>query len=165
VSKPTEDEILKQLRELDPKNRRRIFATLKNEREERERQTKTQAQQMPNTHWSQAHVLSRIENPTSEAYEQKILVPELTFLGVANQPDFGEVLLTFYPAKWTIELKSLKLYYQSFRNEGAFYEAVTNQIRDDLQACMKPNWMEVTTEWKGRGGIRSTITATAGEEM
>ena len=84
---------------------------------------------------------------------------------VTGHPDFGEILVRFEPNETCVELKSLKLYYQSFRNEGAFYEAVTNQIRDDLRECMKPSWMEVTTEWKGRGGIRSTITATSGEEM
>jgi 7-cyano-7-deazaguanine reductase len=61
-----------------------------------------------------------------------------------------------------VELKSLKLYHQSFRNEGIFYEAVTNRMRDDLAVAMKPVWMQVITEWKGRGGIHSRITATSG---
>jgi len=158
VSKPTEDEILKQLRELDPKNRRRIFATLKNEREERERQTKTQAQQMPNTHWSQAHVLTRIENPTRDAYEQKILVPELTFLGVANQPDFGEVLLTFYPAKWTIELKSLKHYKDAFRDSMISYERLANVMFDDLMTVYEPTRLRLIMALRPRGGISSCLT-------
>ena len=55
------------------------------------------------------------------------------------------------------------MYFQSFRNEGIFYEAVTNQIRDDLATTMSPVWMQVITDWKGRGGIRSRITAEHGE--
>ena len=55
------------------------------------------------------------------------------------------------------------MYYQSFRNEGIYYEAVTNQIRDDLVKCMKPNWLQVVTSWRGRGGIRSNITAIFGD--
>ena len=62
-----------------------------------------------------------------------------------------------------VELKSLKMYYQSFRNEGIFYEAVTNQIRDDLAEAMSPCWLQITTNWRGRGGIRSRITAEYGE--
>jgi 7-cyano-7-deazaguanine reductase len=81
---------------------------------------------------------------------------------VTGHPDFGTILLRYEPADKVVELKSLKLYYQSYRNEGIFYEAVTNQIRDDLVACMNPVWMQIQTNWKGRGGIRSTIIATHG---
>lgn len=76
---------------------------------------------------------------------------------MTGHPDFGVVTLQYVPDKRCIELKSLKLYYQSFRNEGIFYEAVTNQIADDLAAAMKPVWMMIQTDWSGRGGIRSTI--------
>ena len=62
-----------------------------------------------------------------------------------------------------MELKSLKLYYQSYRSEGIYYEAVTNQIRDDLVALLSPTWLQVVTDWAGRGGIRSRIIATQGE--
>jgi 7-cyano-7-deazaguanine reductase len=61
-----------------------------------------------------------------------------------------------------VELKSLKLYFQSFRNEGIFYEAVTNTIRDQLAQRMSPRWMQIITDWKGRGGFRSRIVATHG---
>jgi 7-cyano-7-deazaguanine reductase len=61
-----------------------------------------------------------------------------------------------------VELKSLKLYYQSFRAEGIYYEAVTNQIRDHLVALLRPQWLQIITDWKGRGGIRSTIRADHG---
>ena len=82
---------------------------------------------------------------------------------VTGHPDFGTILLRYEPAKRCVELKSLKLYYQSFRNEGIYYEAVTNQIRDDLVACMDPAWMQIITSWRGRGGICSKIISTYGD--
>ncbi|MEM1026864.1 MAG: preQ(1) synthase [Planctomycetota bacterium] len=80
-----------------------------------------------------------------------------------GHPDFGHVTLRYVPGDRCVELKSLKLYYQSFRNEGIFYEAVTNRIADDLQQAMQPNWMLLQTDWKGRGGIRSTISVEVGD--
>lgn len=88
-----------------------------------------------------------------------------------GHPDFGEITLRYQPrpkgraeAKdGCVELKSLKLYYQSFRNEGIFYEAVTGVIRDDLVRLMKPVWLQVITNWRGRGGIRSIIRAEHGK--
>lgn len=87
---------------------------------------------------------------------------------VTGHPDFGTVTVRFEPAPAKaggvcVELKSLKLYLQSFRNEGIYYEAVTNRIRDDLAKLMNPAWMQVVTDWKGRGGIRSRITASHGD--
>ncbi len=87
---------------------------------------------------------------------------------VTGHPDFGDVLLRFQPRAardggLCVELKSLKLYYQSFRNEGIYYEAVTNRIRDDLVALMNPTWLQIVTMWKGRGGIKSNIRADFGE--
>lgn len=80
-----------------------------------------------------------------------------------GHPDFGSVSLSYIPGDACVELKSLKLYYQSFRNEGIFYEAVTNRIADDLARAMEPIWMSVVTDWKGRGGIRSRITVELGQ--
>lgn len=84
-----------------------------------------------------------------------------------GHPDFGVVTVRFAPRpgapRGCVELKSLKLYFQSFRTEGIFYEAVTNTIRNDLATLMNPLWLEVVTDWRGRGGIRSRITATHGE--
>jgi 7-cyano-7-deazaguanine reductase len=85
-----------------------------------------------------------------------------------GHPDFGVIKLLYQPAPARsggvcVELKSLKLYYQSFRNEGIFYEAVTNTIRDDLVRLMKPTWLQIRSEWRGRGGIRSVITAEQGD--
>ena len=85
---------------------------------------------------------------------------------ITGHPDFGTIVLRYQPASpggKCVELKSLKLYYQSFRNEGIFYEGVTNRIRDDLNALMQPAWLQVITQWRGRGGIRSVIRATAGD--
>ncbi len=79
-----------------------------------------------------------------------------------GHPDFARIILRYQPAKQCVELKSLKLYHQTFRNEGIFYEAVTNRMRDDLAAAMEPAWMQLITEWKGRGGIHSRIMATHG---
>lgn len=78
-------------------------------------------------------------------------------------PDFGTITVRYVPGDTCIELKALKYYYLDFRNKGIFYEAVTNQIRDDLAACMKPAWLQIITDWRGRGGIRSRITAEHGD--
>lgn len=85
-----------------------------------------------------------------------------------GHPDFGSVTIRFQPAPGNrrgtcVELKSLKMYFQSFRTEGIYYEAVTNRIRDDLAQLMTPAWLIVKTDWRGRGGIRSVIRATSGD--
>ncbi len=88
-----------------------------------------------------------------------------------GHPDFGAVALRYQPAprgtkagkRGCVELKSLKLYYQSFRNEGIYYEAVTGTIRDHLVALLAPAWLVVETSWRGRGGIRSVIRAEHGK--
>ena len=91
-------------------------------------------------------------------YDIEILCPEFTSVcPKTGQPDFGTLTFTYVPHKKCVELKSLKLYLQSFRNEGIYYEAVTNRICDDLVAAMKPRWLVVETHWRVRGGIRSVI--------
>ena len=82
---------------------------------------------------------------------------------VTGHPDFGVITLRYVPGETCVELKSLKLYYQSFRNEGIYYEAVTNTIHDDLASLLKAKWLQIETNWKGRGGIRSRIVAESGE--
>lgn len=74
-------------------------------------------------------------------------------------PDFGTITVEYIPNEVCIELKALKYYYFDFRQRGIFYEAVTNQILDDLVAACDPIWMRVTADWKARGGINSTIVA------
>ena len=80
-----------------------------------------------------------------------------------GHPDFASVIMRYGPDRLCVELKSLKLYYQSYRNEGIFYEAVTNRLLDDLIALIQPRWIVIETNWKGRGGIRSKITAAYGK--
>lgn len=80
-----------------------------------------------------------------------------------GHPDFGSVLLRYQPRGRCVELKSLKLYYQSFRDQGIFYEALTARLRDELAAAIEPAWLQVVTSWRGRGGIRSRVIAEHGE--
>jgi 7-cyano-7-deazaguanine reductase len=82
---------------------------------------------------------------------------------MTGHPDFGRVILRYVPRARCVELKSLKLYCHSFRNEGIYYEAVTNRIRDDLAAALEPAWLQVITEWRGRGGFHSRIRAEFGD--
>lgn len=77
-----------------------------------------------------------------------------------GQPDFGRINISYIADKKCVELKSLKFYLQSFRNEGIFYENVTNRILDDLVKVIQPRWMEVIGEYSVRGGIQSTVVAT-----
>jgi len=74
-------------------------------------------------------------------------------------PDFGTITVQYIPNETCIELKALKYYYFDFRQKGIFYEAVTNQILDDLVVACDPLWMKVTADWKARGGINSIIEA------
>ncbi|MSR18685.1 MAG: NADPH-dependent 7-cyano-7-deazaguanine reductase QueF [Phycisphaerales bacterium] len=101
--------------------------------------------------------------PTTEPFTIEHVNEEFTSVcPKTGHPDFGTVALRYSPGDKCVELKSLKLYFQSFRNEGIFYEAVTNKIRDDLKGLMNPRWLQVVTDWRGRGGIRSRITASCG---
>jgi 7-cyano-7-deazaguanine reductase len=79
-------------------------------------------------------------------------------------PDFGVMRITYIPADKCVELKSLKMYLWSFRNEGIFYERAVNRILDDLSAKVQPKWMRVVGDFNVRGGIKSVITATYGVE-
>ena len=110
-------------------------------------------------------LLETFDNPTTgRPFVIEHVAEEFTSVcPKTGHPDFGSVTLSYVPADACVELKSLKLYYQSFRSEGIYYEAVTNQIADDLQKAMDPQWMQVTTDWRGRGGIRSRITVELGE--
>ena len=78
-------------------------------------------------------------------------------------PDFGTIFITYVPGKVCLELKSLKLYLWSYRNDGVFYERAVNQILDDLSNACKPRWMEVVGDFNARGGIKSVVTATIGK--
>ena len=109
-------------------------------------------------------LLEFFDSPTDDPFVIEHVSEEFTSVcPKTGHPDFGNVTLRYQPAAVCVELKSLKLYYQSFRNEGIFYEAVTNRIRDDLANAMSPAWLQIITDWKGRGGIRSRIIATYGD--
>ena len=93
-------------------------------------------------------------------YEIEIECPEFTCLcPKTGQPDFAEVEIRYTPDKICIELKSLKLYLWSFRDEGAFHEKVINDILDDLVKVSSPRWMEVIGVFNVRGGIHTTVRA------
>ena len=77
-------------------------------------------------------------------------------------PDFATMRITYFPGASCVELKSLKLYLWSFRNDGIFYERAVNRILEDLVAVVKPTWMEVIGDFNIRGGIKSVITAREG---
>ncbi len=115
-----------------------------------------------------ASLLDKFPAPTDQPFVVEHVSDEFTSVcPVTGHPDFGSVTIRFEPKPANaggtcVELKSLKLYFQSFRNEGIYYEAVTNQIRDDLAALMHPTWLQVITHWKGRGGISSVVRATSG---
>jgi 7-cyano-7-deazaguanine reductase len=152
------EQVLAGLRALSPDDRRKCFAALKREREASRAELLETSKLLPNSHWSQAPLLQRIPNPTTEAYEQKVYMPELTFLGVADQPDFGEVLLTFYPREWTIELKSLKQYKDAFRGSMISYERLANVMFDDIMHVFEPIRLRLMLKLRPRGGISSSLT-------
>ena len=85
-------------------------------------------------------------------------IPEFTCLcPLTGQPDFATFLIDYIPDQRNVELKSLKLYMWSFRNDGAFHEAVTNRILDDLVAAIDPRFCRVTAKWYVRGGIYTDV--------
>ncbi len=93
-------------------------------------------------------------------YVIDIACPEFTSVcPMTGQPDFAEIRISYVPAAKCIELKSLKLYLWSYRNEGIFYEHVTNQILDDLIAACAPVRATVVGDFNVRGGIKTTVTA------
>lgn len=114
-------------------------------------------------------LLEAFTTPTDSPFVIEHIAEEFTSqCPKTGHPDFGVITVRFEPRAAKdggicVELKSLKMYYQSFRNEGIFYEGVTNRIRDDLASLMQPKWLIVISNWKGRGGIRSVIRAAHGE--
>jgi 7-cyano-7-deazaguanine reductase len=105
--------------------------------------------------------LETFVNPHPERdYTIRMQLPEFTCLcPKTGQPDFAELLLEYVPDKTCVELKSLKLYIWSFRNEGAFHEAVTNRILDDLVRATQPRFMRLSGDFNVRGGIYTTVVA------
>lgn len=105
--------------------------------------------------------LETFANPSpARDYHIHMEIPEFTCLcPKTGQPDFATLFLDYIPNKKCIELKSLKLYIWSYRSQGTFHEAVTNQILDDLSRATKPRFMRVTAKFYVRGGIFTNIIA------
>jgi 7-cyano-7-deazaguanine reductase len=107
-----------------------------------------------------AEQLETFANPSpGRDYIIEIVCPEFTSLcPKTGQPDFGTITFTYTPAALCVELKSLKLYLQRFRNEGIFYEAVVNRLLDDFVRACRPRACQVVGAFTPRGGIRTTVT-------
>lgn len=105
--------------------------------------------------------LETFPNPTPKRdYEISFEAPEFTCLCPrTGQPDFATIRIRYIPDRLCVELKSLKLYLWSFRDEGAFHEAVTNRILDDLVAAIDPRFMSVEGDFYVRGGIHTVVRA------
>ncbi len=111
--------------------------------------------------------LETFPNPAPQRdYVIKHSCPEFTSVcPKTGQPDFATIDLEYIPDRLCLELKALKLYYYSFRNEGIFYEAVTNRILDELAAVCSPRWMRVKGNFNVRGGISSQVIAETGNRL
>jgi 7-cyano-7-deazaguanine reductase len=104
--------------------------------------------------------LERVPNAHPDRdYEINLAIPEFTCICPrTGQPDFAVIRVTYIPDRWLVELKSLKLYIWSYRNEGAFHEDVTNRILNDLVRVIAPRRMEIVGDWNIRGGIKTIVT-------
>jgi 7-cyano-7-deazaguanine reductase len=107
--------------------------------------------------------LQTFPNPAPERdYRIHMEIPEFSCVcPMTGQPDFATIFIDYVPDELCVELKSLKLYLWSYRDEGAFHEAVTNKICDDLVAAIAPRSITVTGKFWVRGGITTTVTVTA----
>jgi 7-cyano-7-deazaguanine reductase len=105
--------------------------------------------------------LTAVPNPhPGRDYEVRCETPEFTCIcPMTGQPDFATVTVTYVPDASILELKSLKLYLWSYRQEGAFHEDVTNRILDDLVSAIGPRRLTVRTDWNIRGGIHTVVEA------
>ena len=108
-----------------------------------------------------SRTLDTFPNPASgRDFHIHMQIPEFTCLcPLTGQPDFATLTLDYVPDKKCVELKSLKLYTWSFRNEGAFHEKVTNQILDDIVRALAPRFARLTAKWYVRGGIFTNVVA------
>jgi len=111
-----------------------------------------------------SRTLEVVPNPhPGRDYEVSMTVPEFTCrCPLTGQPDFATFRIRYVPDRHLVELKSLKLYMWSYRDEGAFHEDVTNRILDDLVGACQPRWAEVVGDFNVRGGIKTEIRATHG---
>ena len=112
-------------------------------------------------------VLDRVANPHPDAkYLARFTFPEFTSIcPVTGQPDFGHLVIDYVPDKWLIELKSLKLFLQSFRNHGAFHEDVTVTIGKRVADTLKPRWLRIGGYFNPRGGMPIDVFWQTGEPI
>ena len=112
-------------------------------------------------------VLETFENPNPQRdYTIEIVCPEFTSVCPKTaQPDFGTLTITYVPDAKCVELKSLKFYLQQFRNQGVFYETVTNRILDDLAAVLRPRRMTLAAAFTPRGGITTTVIVSVEQKI
>jgi len=105
--------------------------------------------------------LITFENPAPQNdYTIRITVPEFTCLcPLTGQPDFANFVIEYVPEEKNVELKSLKMYFWSFREEGGFHEKLTNEILETLVNAAQPRFMRLTANWNVRGGIFTTVVA------
>lgn len=103
-------------------------------------------------------------NPAPESnYVITFDIPEFTCVcPLTGQPDFARFFIDYVPNERCVELKSLKLYFWSYRNEGAFHEKVTNRIAADLKELLDPRWLRIKAKWYVRGGITTWVTVEHG---
>ena len=108
--------------------------------------------------------LDVVPNPhPGRDYEVRLEIPEFTCIcPMTGQPDFATIRITYVPDRHLVELKSIKLYMWSYRDEGAFHEDVTNRILDDFVGVAAPRFIEVIGDWNVRGGIKTVVRATHG---
>lgn len=106
-------------------------------------------------------ILETFPNPQpARDYQIEFIFPEFTSVcPVTGQPDFATITVRYIPGGRCVEMKSLKLYFFSFRNKGIFYEGVVNAILDDLVAVLEPRYMQVVGAFAVRGGTAGTVTA------
>ena len=112
-----------------------------------------------------AKALETVPNPHPDRdYEVSLEIPEFTCLcPKTGQPDFATIRIRYVPDRHLVELKSIKLYIWSYRDEGAFHEDVTNRILNDFVAVAGPRWIEVVGDFTVRGGIKTVVRATHGK--
>ena len=108
------------------------------------------------------NILETFENPNIDRdYTINFEIPEFTSLcPKTGQPDFANILIEYIPGKLCVELKSLKLYFVSYRDQPGFHEDLTNKILNDLVALLDPKYMNINAEWNVRGGIYTSVSAT-----
>jgi 7-cyano-7-deazaguanine reductase len=112
-----------------------------------------------------SRTLDTVPNPHPDRhYEVSMVAPEFTCLcPLTGQPDFATIRIRYVPDERLVELKSLKLYLWSYRQDGAFHEDIANRILDDFVAAARPRWVEVVADFAVRGGIKTDVRATHGK--